>query len=513
MAIHGGPIPLMNDGNFQSDHDNPPVYNGLPRANFDTKQPVLRSPIEIAGKGKGIEVSTTRPANHQAANASAIFSDEKDIGDSAMNGDASIQKQGSFDSKLGDLERMLVLWQKMDPDSPKAFDDIIRTQIETLVPEFHVENRESSIARYVERLAEVRNHILSQWESMDHNGWNGDCDHSTKRIDQITVEMMRIMDVESNSGLMRDLDPLTALESLSKIKDKLFDKGGLEKYVEALMEQKTRALSLAQHFRSQASHGCPVLLMILTDRRSVQTVDAFNRGRAEAIMLHRATKDRAADVEDQALNFKNDLERADEKIPQAEWKHWSHVGNVPSNANAWATPISSSIPTQWTPSISNATLPEALGCPIEASNLSPPTANMRPTKVAMSSNPQIMSYCPIGSNKASPNGLLGSPVINPVEQRRYDYGGVGHDLGRDDRSSFGLSNRPMPPNVPKRTYDEYLRQRRETSINQLHGPSGLTRANQGARRRGGRCCDCGQCKHGGWRSCRGRVYHGRDGRG
>lgn len=252
MVIHGhDPIPLMNEGGLQS--------------NLGSCQPMLHPPIEIAGNTKVIDSPTTRHANVLARNASAVASDEKRMDDSAVNENASIQKEHSFDSKLSDLDRMLVLPQRLNPDSREAFDDIIRTQIESLAPAVGMENRESSIVRYVKRLASIRMYILSQWKSKDHNGWNGDCEHSIKLIDQMMAGLMRTIDVQSNSGLERDLDPLTALESLSDIKGDLFDKHGLEKNVDALIEQKIRALSLAQHSQIQASRSCPVGSLIPTD--------------------------------------------------------------------------------------------------------------------------------------------------------------------------------------------------------------------------------------------------------
>lgn len=522
VGLTGCVVPLHIVGNMvMHGHDPTPLMDeGGPQSNPGSNQPMLLSPIEIAGYAKGVESPTARHANVLVGNVSKAASDEKRMGDSAVNGNG-IQRQRSFDSKLSDLERMLAVRQKMDPDSPKIFDDIIRTQIETLVPAFDMENRESSMARYVKRLAEMRKCIFSQWKPMDNNGWNGDCDHSTKRIDQIMAELMRIMDVESNSGLERDLDPLTALESLSNTKDELFDKHGLEKNVDALIEQKLRALSLAQHSQYQASHSCPVLSVIPTNSRVVQTVDAFNRGRAEAVQMYRAPKDKAADLQIQVADLRKDLELANEKIHQAQSDHSLNVGILASNANAWATPPSSSVPTQCTPSIFNPSVPDTIRAPVEVINYGPSLPGPRPIEVPTSSFPHVVSYTPPSDPRyATPGGLFGKPIIKPVDQRYHGHG-TGYDLGGYHRSNFGLFNtgfRPMetqmplpplnmpppadfhaveptgsgppnntnvwpaftsmPPSAQMQAFNEGHKQMREASIIQSRGSHGFTRTNQ-----------------------------------
>lgn len=236
---------------------------------------------------------------------------------------------------------------------------------------------------------------------------------------------------------------------------------------------------------------------------------------------HRATADKDADLHLQVADLRMELDQAKEEMRQAQWRSSSNIGNLTSNADAWATPRFSSVPTQCPPSNVNPSVPDALCAPVGGSNLGSSVTGSRPTSMAISSYPKLDPFPHMGLHHAQPSGLDGSPIIRSIDRRPYGYGTVGQDSIRDDRSNFGRvptgfrpmgiqmapfpagvwtvrqteslppdsSNvwptcNPMPPNSPVQTHNEVQKQMHEASSNQSRGQHGLSCGNQGFNRRG-----------------------------
>ncbi len=254
MTIHDhDPYPLMNDGLQRS---------------LGSSQPMFRFPFKTASRAKAIKVPIDSQADVLTGKPSAA-GDKEHLDDSAAKGNVSLQKHRSyesFDSKLDALERTLAVREMMKTDPPNALDDIVRMQIKNLMPAVNIENRESSIAKYVERLADIREyHLCSRWAATDYDGQEEDRNKTAKWIEETMAGLIRIMDLHKNTALVRDLDPLTALESLNRIDNKLPKEYSVAKTVKALIEQQIRALLLELYSPNQAGHSCSVLMVILAD--------------------------------------------------------------------------------------------------------------------------------------------------------------------------------------------------------------------------------------------------------
>ncbi len=268
------------------------------------------------------------------------------------------------------------------------------------------------------------------------------------------------------------------------------------------------------------------------------------------MQVHRATDNRTIDLLKQVANLIKDPEQANEKIHQAQLGDLLNYRILASNADAWATPTTSSVPTNCTPAIRNPSVPNALCCPVEASSYGPSFTEFRPKDVATSSFPQPVYYTPsMGTGHARPSDSFKNPIIDSIGQRHHDHG-----LGCDDRTSLGPFNTGswptgtkmpppplnlpptsgfpveqtgnpsskntnvwptstcMPPNMTTQAFIETQRQLREASIDQSRGQYGLTRANHGSRRDGGLHNGCEHHERGNRSIRRGRAYHGRGSR-
>lgn len=211
-------------------------------------------------------------------NISANIHDPHSANSSGNNPTVDFLRLSRFENSLGFLERMLGLRQKLDHYPLKDFDDIIRKQINILTaiefqrPSTQREYFESSAFKHLERLAEFRQSILSQWHPTDRNGWTGDV---AKSIDHVMGDPMRTMAVKSYTVLSHDVDALVALESLAKVRKVLYDKHGLEKLADVLIGQKIRALSAEQFVEVSSGGNIP----------GVRTPDAESKGDFSEMMV------------------------------------------------------------------------------------------------------------------------------------------------------------------------------------------------------------------------------------
>lgn len=165
----------------------------------------------------------------------------------------------TYDTGIIALKRLLLLRQTMDPRVTKPWDDLIRKQIRILQHLLLTDPRESALSRYIERLADCRILIQNQWKSMDHTNGLGDNFVACEEIEDVINSISFCLRFQINSSILKDMDPLTAVESLMRTKDKLCHCQNLEWIMKSLIDNKYQEIVFLQQRQLSVCYTQPLL--------------------------------------------------------------------------------------------------------------------------------------------------------------------------------------------------------------------------------------------------------------